>query len=79
MPSPCTAFFQSLSVNSLRWRIRAEQAGNASHFRLDQVTQNALATQQNEAKGLGKSSTTVVDRVEGPVDLTQVRSSHLRC
>ena len=54
--------------------------GNASHFRLDHVTQNALATQQNEAKGLGKSSTTVVDRVEGPGDLTQVRlSSHFRC
>ena len=44
------------------------------------MTQNALATRQNEAKGLGKSSTTVVDRVEGPGDLTQVRlSSHLRC
>ena len=30
------------------------------------MTQNALATQQNEAKGPGKSSTTAVDRVEGP-------------
>ena len=43
------------------------------------MTQTALATQQNEAKGLGKSSTTVVDRVGGggPGHLTQVRlSSH---
>ena len=48
-PGPCTAFSQSLSVNSRRWHIRGEWAGNASHFRLDHVTQNALATRQNEA------------------------------
>ena len=29
LPSPPTAFSQSPSVNSLRWRIRGEQAGNA--------------------------------------------------
>ena len=29
LPSPCTAFSQSLSVNSFRWRIRGERAGNA--------------------------------------------------
>ena len=28
-PSPCTAFFQSLSVNSLRWRIRGEREGTS--------------------------------------------------
>ena len=28
VPIPCTAFSQSLSVNSLRWRIRGERAGN---------------------------------------------------
>ena len=27
LPSPCTAFFQSLSVNSFQWRIRDERAG----------------------------------------------------
>ena len=27
--SPCTAFSQAFSVNSLRWRIRGERAGNA--------------------------------------------------
>ena len=27
--SPCTVFSQSLSVNSLRWRIGGERAGNA--------------------------------------------------
>ena len=26
LPSPCTAFSQCLSVNSLRWRIQGEQA-----------------------------------------------------
>ena len=31
LPSPsCTAFSQFLSVNSLRWRIRGERAGNKS-------------------------------------------------
>ena len=34
LPSPCTAFSQSLSVNSFRWRIRGE------HFRMDHVTRN---------------------------------------
>ena len=29
LPSPCTAFSQSLSVNSFRWRIRGERSGNA--------------------------------------------------
>ena len=29
LPSPCTAFSQSLSVNSSRSRIRGERAGNA--------------------------------------------------
>ena len=28
LPSPCSAFSQSLSVNSLRWLIRGERAGN---------------------------------------------------
>ena len=28
LPSPCTAFSQFLSVNSLRWRIRGKWAGN---------------------------------------------------
>ena len=28
-PSPCTAFSQAFSVNSLRWRIRGERAGKA--------------------------------------------------
>ena len=36
---PCTAFSQSLSVNSLR---------------LDYVTRNALAARNNEVSGLGK-------------------------
>ena len=49
LPSPCTAFSQSLSVNSLRWRIRVERAGNASRFRLDHATRNALASRNNEA------------------------------
>ena len=40
--------------NSFRWRIRSEGAGNASHFRMDHVTRNALAARKNEAKGLGK-------------------------
>ena len=38
LPSPCTAFSQSLSVNSLR---------------LDQTARHALAARNNEAKGLG--------------------------
>ena len=29
LPSPCTAFSQSLLVNSFQWRIRDERAGNA--------------------------------------------------
>ena len=50
LPSPCTAFSQSLSVNSFRWRIRGERAGNTnSHFRMDHVTRNALAARKNEA------------------------------
>ena len=32
LPGPCTAFSQSLSVNSFRWRIRGERAGNALTF-----------------------------------------------
>ena len=32
LPSPCKAFSQSLSVNSFRWRIRGERAGNALKF-----------------------------------------------
>ena len=32
LPSPCTAFSQSPSVNSFRWRIRGEWAGNALTF-----------------------------------------------
>ena len=32
LPSPCTAFSQSFSVNSFRWRIRGERAGNAFTF-----------------------------------------------
>ena len=39
LPSPCTAFSQSLSVNSLRF---------------DHVTRNALAARNIEASGLGK-------------------------
>ena len=38
LPSPCTAFSQSLSVNSLR---------------LDHTARHALAARNNEAKGLG--------------------------
>ena len=38
LPSPCTAFAQSLSVNSLR---------------LDHTARHALATRNNGAKGLG--------------------------
>ena len=34
VPIPCTAFSQSLSVNSLRWRIRGERAGNIFTFSL---------------------------------------------
>ena len=49
LPSPCTAFSQSLSVNSFQWRIRDERAGNASHFHMDHVTWNALAARKNEA------------------------------
>ena len=49
LPSPCTAFSQSLSVNSFRRRIRGERAGNASHFRKDHVTRKALAARKNEA------------------------------
>ena len=41
LPSPCTAFSQSVSVNSFRWRIRGERS--------DHVTQNALAARNNEA------------------------------
>ena len=29
LPSPCTAFSQSFSVNSLGWRTRGERSGNA--------------------------------------------------
>ena len=38
LPSPCTAFSQSLSVNSLR---------------LDHTARNALAARNNKAQGLG--------------------------
>ena len=41
LPSPCTAFSQSLSVNSLRF---------------DHVTRNALAARNIEASGLGKGN-----------------------
>ena len=50
LPSPSTAFSQSLSVSSFRWRIRGERAGNTHpHFRKDHVTRNALAARKNEA------------------------------
>ena len=29
LPSPCTASFQALSVNALRWRIQDERLGDA--------------------------------------------------
>ena len=29
LPSPCTASFQALSVNAVRWRIRDERQGDA--------------------------------------------------
>ena len=41
LPSPCSAFSQSLSVNSLWWRIRGERS--------DHVTRNSLAARNNEA------------------------------
>ena len=50
----------SLSVNSLRWCIRSERAGNAWFLPSDHVTQNASAAQNNEAKGLGKSGTVIL-------------------
>ena len=49
-----TAFSEAFWLNSLRWRIRGERAGNASLLRLGHVTRNELAAQNNEAKGLGK-------------------------
>ena len=38
----------------MRRRFAAVLAGNASHFRMDHVTRNALAARKNEALGLGK-------------------------
>ena len=34
LPSLCTAFSQSLSVNSFRWRIQGERAGNRGKHKL---------------------------------------------
>ena len=51
--SPCTAFSQSLSVNSFQWRIRDERAGNTfSHGsrdlkRLDREEKWGLGTRQD--------------------------------
>ena len=53
LPSPCKAFSQALSVNSLRRRIRGERVGHPSLLRLDHVTRDALAARNNEAYGLG--------------------------
>ena len=53
LPSPCKAFSQALSVNSLRRRIRGERVGHASLLRLDHVTRDSLAARNNEAYGLG--------------------------
>ena len=47
MPSPCSASSHAFSVNAFRWRIW-------ENTRTDHVTQNALATQNNEAYGQGK-------------------------
>ena len=46
MPSPCSASSHAFSVNAFRWRIW-------ENTRTDHVTQNALATQNNEAYGQG--------------------------
>ena len=54
LSSPRTAFSQAFWVNSLRWRIRGERAGNSSLLRLDHVTRDELAARNNEAQGLGK-------------------------
>ena len=63
LPSTCTAFSQSLSVNSFRWRIWGERAGNTnSHFRMDHVTRNALAARKNEAQGLGNQVPRIVQK-----------------
>ena len=47
LPGLCTACSQSLSANSLKWRIRGERVGNKSS--LDHVTWNALAARNIEA------------------------------
>ena len=47
LPSPYMVFSQSLSVNSLQWRIWGEGA--------DHVTRRALAVRNNEAWGLDKN------------------------
>ena len=39
----------------------SESKGRKTHFRLDHVTRNALAGQDNEALGLGKSFFTYAD------------------
>ena len=54
LSSPRTAFSQAFWVNSLRWRIQGERAGNASLLRLNHVTRDELAARNNEAQGLGK-------------------------
>ena len=43
-PSPS----RSIHFGDVSEVIRGERAGNASHFRLDHVTRNVLAAQQNE-------------------------------
>ena len=64
LPSLCTAFSQSFSVNSIQWRIwetkmwgrkcegvsrSLNERETPSHFRLDHVTGNTLAAQNNKA------------------------------
>ena len=58
LPSPCTASFQALSVNALRWRIRDERPGDASKTFSDHVTRDSSALHNNEAKGLGNEQLT---------------------
>ena len=58
LPSPCTAFSQSLSVNLFRWRIRGERAGNALTFsngprgpqRFGREEKRGLGTRQTSSK-----------------------------
>ena len=55
LPSPCTAFSQSLSVNSFRWRIRGERAGNGLTFSLGPRDQKRFG--REEKWGLGTRQT----------------------